>query len=143
VDELENIETSGLGGGNEGLALGVCEVGGNGDDGSVDILTEEVGGGASQTLEVTGGDLGDGDGVGGLAGGVADSESDGGVLLLGVGRLVAGSRVNGLEFLADEITEVCDSVGEVANKLSLGLCSVVLLAVDVREDGGNLTVWTC
>lgn len=140
VDELENIETSGLGGGNEGLALGVCEVGGDGDDGSVDILTEEVGGGASQTLEVTSGDLGDGDGVGGLAGGVADSEGDGGVLLLGVGRLVAGSRVNGLEFLADEVTEVCDSVVAVANELRLSLGTVVLLAVDVRKDGGDLTI---
>lgn len=89
---------------------------------------------------MTSGDLGDSDGVGGLASGVADSESDGGVLLLGVGRLVAGSRVNRLEFLAEEITEVCDSVGAIADELGLSLCAVVLLAVDVREDAGNLTV---
>jgi hypothetical protein len=76
VDELKNIEASGLGGDSEGLALGIGKVGGDGDDGSVDILTEEVSGGPSQTLEVTGCDLGDGDGVGGLAGGVADGESD-------------------------------------------------------------------
>lgn len=76
VDELKNIEASGLSGGNEGLALDIGKVGGDGDDSSVDILTEEVSGGPSQALEVTGGDLGDGDSVGGLAGGVADGESN-------------------------------------------------------------------
>lgn len=140
VDQLENIETSSLGGGNKSLTLGIGEIGGNGDNGGVDILTEIVRGGASQTLEVTGGDLGNGDSVGGLALGVADGESDSRVLLLGVGRLVAGSRVDGLEFLADEIAEVCNSVGRVANKLGLGLCAVVLLSVDVRKDGRNLTI---
>jgi hypothetical protein len=140
VDELKNIKTSGLGGGNEGLALGIGEISGDSDDGSVDIFAEEVSGGPSQTLEVTGGDLGDGNGVGCLAGGVADGESDGRVLLLGVGRLVAGSRVNRLEFLADEVAEVGDGVGGVANELSLGLCAVVLLAFDIRKDGRNLTV---
>lgn len=140
VNELKNIETSGLGGGNEGLALSIREISGNGDDGSVDILTEEVSGGPSQTLEVTGGDLGDGDSVGGLASGVADGKSDSRVFLLGVGRLVAGSRVNRLKFLADEITEVCDGVGGVADELSLGLCAVVLLALDIRKYGRDLTV---
>jgi hypothetical protein len=57
VDELKNIEASGLRGGNEGLALSIGEIRGNGDDGSVDILTEEVSGRPSQTLEVTGGNL--------------------------------------------------------------------------------------
>lgn len=132
MDQLENVETSSLGGGNKSLTLGIGEIGGDGDNGGVDILTEIVRGGASQTLEVTGGDLGNVDGVGGLALGVADGESDSRVLLLGVGRLVAGSRVDGLEFLADEIAEVCDSVGRVADKLGLGLCAVVLLSVDVR-----------
>ena len=89
---------------------------------------------------MTGSDLGNSDGVRGLARGVADGESDSRVLLLGVGRLVAGSRVNRLEFLAEEIAEVCDSVGGVANKLGLGLGAVVLLAVDVRKDGRNLTI---
>lgn len=140
VDQLENIETSSLGGGNKSLTLGIGEIGGDGDNSGVDILTEIVRGGASQTLEVTGGDLGNGDSVGGLALGVADGESDSRVLLLGVCRLVAGSRVDGLEFLADEIAEVCNSVGRVANKLGLGLCAVVLLSVDVRKDGRNLTI---
>jgi hypothetical protein len=53
---------------------------------------------------------------------------------------VAGSRVNRLEFLADEITEVCDGVGRVADELSLGLCAVVLFALDIRKDGRDLTV---
>jgi hypothetical protein len=53
---------------------------------------------------------------------------------------VAGSRVDRLEFLADEVAEVSDSVTGVANKLGLGLCAVVLLALDVREDGRNLTI---
>jgi hypothetical protein len=76
VDQLKNIETSSLGRGNEGLTLGIGEIGGDGDNGSVDILTKVVRGGASQTLEVAGGDLGNGDSVGGLALGVADGESD-------------------------------------------------------------------
>lgn len=140
VDQLENVEASSLGGGNKGLTLGIGEIGGDCDNGGVDILTEIVRGGASQALEVTGGDLGNSDSVGGLALGVADGEGDSRVLLLGVGRLVTGSRVDRLEFLADEIAEVCDSVGRVANKLGLGLCAVVLLAVDVRKDGRNLTI---
>lgn len=141
VDQLENIETSGLGRGNEGLTLGIGEVGGDGDDSSVDILTKEVRGGPPQALEVTGGDLGNSDGVGGLALGVADGESDSRVLLLGVGRRVAGSRVDRLEFLAEEITEVCDSVGGVADELGLSLCAVILLALDIRKEGRDLTVW--
>jgi hypothetical protein len=141
VDQLENIETSSLGGGDEGLTLSIGEVGGDGDDSGVNILTKEVGGRLPQALEVTGRDLGNSDSVGGLALGVADSESDSRVLLLGVGRLVAGSRVDRLELLAEEITEVCDSVGGVADKLGLSLCAVVLLALDVRKDGRDLTVW--
>jgi hypothetical protein len=54
---------------------------------------------------------------------------------------VAGSRVDRLEFLAEEITEVCDSVGGVADELGLSLCTVVLLALNIRKDGRDLTVW--
>jgi hypothetical protein len=140
VNQLKDVDTSSLGRGNKGLTLGIGEIGGDRDNGGVDILTKVVRGGASQTLEVTGGDLGNSDCVGGLALGVADGESDSGVLLLGVGRLVTGSRVDRLEFLADEIAEVCDSVARVANKLGLGLGAVILLALDVRKDGRNLTI---
>lgn len=89
---------------------------------------------------MTGGDLGNSDSVRGLARGVADGERDSRALLLGVGRLVAGSGVDRLEFLAEEIAEVCDGVGGVTNKLGLGLCAVVLLAVDIRKNGRNLTI---
>ena len=140
MDQLEDVDASSLGRGNKGLTLGIGEIGGDGDNGGVDILTKVVRGGASQALEVTGGDLRNSDCVGGLALSVADGESDGGVLLLGVGRLVTGSRIDRLEFLADEIAEVCDSVSRVTNKLGLGLGAVVLLALDVRKDGRNLTI---
>lgn len=140
-NELENLKAGSLGGGGKSLTLGIGEVGGNGDHSSVDLLSEEVGGGLLQAAEVTGGDFGDGDGVGGLAGGVTDCESDSRVLLLGVGRLVAWGGVDGLEVLTQVVAEVCDGVLGVADKLSLGLGTVVLLAVDVGEDAGNLTVF--
>jgi hypothetical protein len=84
VDELENLEASGASGSGKGFALSIGEVGGNGDDGSVDVLTEVVGGGLLQTAEMTSCDLRDGDGVEGLAGGIPDGEGNSGVDLLRV-----------------------------------------------------------
>lgn len=140
VDQLKNIDTSSLSGGSQGLTLGIGEIGGDGDDGGVDILAEVVRCGASETLEVTSSDLGDSDSIGGLALSVADGESDSGVLLLGVGRLVAESGIDRLKFLANEIAEVGDSVARVADKLGLGLCAVILLALNVRKNGRDLTI---
>lgn len=42
MDQLENVETSSLSGGNKGLTLGIGEIGGDGDNGGVDILTKVV-----------------------------------------------------------------------------------------------------
>jgi hypothetical protein len=53
---------------------------------------------------------------------------------------VAWGSVDGLEVLAQVVPEVCDSVGGVTDELGLGLGTVVLLAINVREDAGNLTV---
>jgi hypothetical protein len=84
VDELENLEASGASGSDKGFALSIGEVGGNGDDGSIDVLTEVVRGGLLQTAEVTSCDLRDSDAVGGLAGGIPDGEGNSGVDLLRV-----------------------------------------------------------
>jgi hypothetical protein len=140
VDELEDINSGSLSGGDEGLTLGIGEVGGDGDNGRVDLLAQEVGGGLLETTKVAGGDLGNSRRVGGLAGGVTDGESNGRLALLGVGRGVAWGRVDGLEVLAQEIPEVCDGVAGVANELSLGLSTMILLALDVGKNGRDLTV---
>jgi hypothetical protein len=42
--------------------------------------------------------------------------------------------------LADELLEVTDCVGGVADQEGLGLLAVVLLAVDIRQDAGDLAV---
>lgn len=141
VNQLENINAGLLGGSDESLALSIGEVGGDGDDSGVDLLAEEIGGRLLQAAEVAGGDLGDSDSVGLLAGSVADGESHSGLALLGVGGSVGWGRVDGLELLAQVIPEVGDSVGRVADELGLSLGTVVLLTVDVGEDAGNLTVW--
>lgn len=93
-NQLENLNAGSLGSGDEGLTLGIGEVGRDGDNGSVNLLTKEVGGRLLQAAEVAGGDLRNGDSVGGLALGVTDRESNGRVLLLGVGGLVAGGGVD-------------------------------------------------
>jgi len=139
-DELQDINAGVLGSSNESLALGIREVGGDGDDGRVDLLTEEVSSGLLETTKVTSGDLGDGHRVGGLAGAVADRESNSRVALLGVGGGMARGRVDGLEVLAQVVPEICDSVTGVANELRLSLGAVVLLALDVGKNGRDLTV---
>lgn len=42
--------------------------------------------------------------------------------------------------LSEKVLEVCDRVGGVSDEESLGLLSVVLVSINVGEDGGNLTV---
>jgi hypothetical protein len=42
--------------------------------------------------------------------------------------------------LSNVISEVCNSVLGVANELSLGLGTMVLLSADIREDSRDLTV---
>lgn len=140
VDELENLEASTLGGSDQGLTLGICEVARDGDNGSVDFLTKVVRGGLLQTTEVTSSNLRNGEGVGGFAGGVADAEGDSRVTLLGVGGLLAGSGVYRLEVLAEVISEVCNGVLRVADELCLGLGTVKFFSIDVRENSRDLTV---
>lgn len=43
--------------------------------------------------------------------------------------------------LAEEVSEVGDGVIGVANEEVLGLSTVVLIAVNVRQNGGNLSVY--
>jgi hypothetical protein len=47
----------------------------------------------------------------------------------------------GRVLLAEEVSEVGDGVIGVANEEVLGLSTVVLIAVDVRQNGGNLSVY--
>ena len=89
---------------------------------------------------MTSSNLGNGEGVGGLAGGVADTEGDSRVTLLGVGGLLAGSGIYRLEILAEVISEVCNGVLRVADELRLGLGTVEFLSIDVRENSRDLTV---
>lgn len=140
VDKLENLEASTLGGSDQGLTLGICEVARDGDNGSVDFLTKVVRGGLLQPTKVASSNLGNGEGVGGLAGGVADTEGDSRVTLLGVGGLLAGSGIYRLEILAEVISEVCNGVLRVADELRLGLGTVEFLSIDVRENSRDLTV---
>ncbi len=53
---------------------------------------------------------------------------------------MARGRVDRLVVLADEIAEVGDGVFGVAHQLRLRLRAVELLAVDVRQDRGDLPV---
>jgi hypothetical protein len=88
-DELEDLKT-GIGGGLvKGFLLGVGKVGGNGDDGSVDLFANVVRGGLCETAEVTSGDFCDCAGVLLVGFSVLDLESDRVVGIDGVGRCVA------------------------------------------------------
>lgn len=60
-NELEDLDISSVGGGDQGLALLLREVGGNSDDGRSDLLAKVVGGRADNSSQVSGGGLGDGD----------------------------------------------------------------------------------
>lgn len=93
VNELDDLQTGILGSSSQRLALSICEVGGDRNDGSVHFLTQVVGCGLLQPTEVTGSNLGDGDGVGGLTLGIPDGEGHSRVFLLRVGGLLAGCRV--------------------------------------------------
>ncbi len=93
VDELQDFKTSSLSGSGQGLALGIIEVGRNGDDGGVDLLSKVLSGRLLQAAKVTGSNLGDSDSVGGLALGVADGERNGRVGLNWVRGVVAWGGV--------------------------------------------------
>jgi hypothetical protein len=77
VDELENLKAGLLGRSSEGLALGVGEIGRDGNDSGVDLLAKVIGGRLLQAAKVTGSDLGDSNSVGGIALSVTDGESNG------------------------------------------------------------------
>jgi hypothetical protein len=47
----------------------------------------------------------------------------------------------GRVLLAEEVSEVGDGVIGVANEEVLGLSTVILVAINVRENGGNLSVY--
>ena len=50
-------------------------------------------------------------------------------------------RRKGRVLLAEEVPEVGDGVIGVANEEVLGLSAVVLITVNVRQNGGNLSVY--
>jgi hypothetical protein len=163
VDDLQDLKTSSVGRGNQSLTLGIGEVGRHSDNSSVDILAQVVRSGLLQTTEMAGRNLGDGDSVSGLIRTVNNGEGNSRLVGLGVRRVVAWCGVYRFEavafmsarfivshgrnhpcqeniLLAKVISEVCDSVLGVADKLSLGLSAMVFLAIYVGEDGRNLTI---
>jgi hypothetical protein len=158
-DELEDLDAGIVGGLDQGLSLLLREVGGNGDDGRGDLLAQVVGGRADEASQVSGSGLRDGDGGSLLVVLVLDSENDRAGSILGVGRSVGVGRVDGLEpgrfelvwllqaryngkgvLLTKEVSEVGDGVVGVADEEVLGLATIVLVAINVGEDGRNLSV---
>ena len=118
-----------------GLALGVVEVGGDGDDGVLDLLVEEGLGGLLHLLEDEGTDLGGREllAVGvlnpGVAVGVADDlEGHGLDVLLGLGVVVAA---------ADEALDGVEGGRGVGDGLALGGVSDELLLTLEGDDGGG------
>lgn len=133
------------------------EVGGDGDNSRVNLLSGEVGGRGDETLDEAAGDLRDGHGGCIALRLVLNGESDGVLVGLWVSRCVRVGWIYRLEpgqristrfnnprsyhvLLADEISEVCDSVVLVADKLRLGLVTNVLLPVNVGDDRRDLTI---
>lgn len=158
-DELENLDAGIVGGLDQGLSLLLREVGGNGDDGRGDLLAQVVGGRADEASQVSGSGLRDGDGGSLVVLLVLDSENDRASSILWVGRSVGVGRVDGLEpgrlelvwflqvrcngngvLLTKEVSEVGDGVVGVADEEVLGLATIVLVAINVGEDGRNLSV---
>jgi hypothetical protein len=106
---------------------------------------------------VSSGYLGDGHHRGGIAFFVLNCECDRGVVGLGVGGGMAVCwvyRLKSLKYISTNpitednrvlllpqvVSEVCDSVFAVADKLLLGLLSIILLPIDIRQNGGDLTI---
>lgn len=42
--------------------------------------------------------------------------------------------------LSEEISEISNSVGAISNELLLGLLTIIFVAVDIRQNGRDLTV---
>jgi hypothetical protein len=53
---------------------------------------------------------------------------------------VAGSRIYRLEVLANIVSEVCNSVLGIADKLGLGLSAVVFFTINVGQNSRDLTI---
>lgn len=158
MDELNDIEVSVLGRSLQGVALSVAKVGWDSNDGSIDILSEEVRCGFSETAQVTGGYLGDSNSARFFAGGIANGESNGGVVSLRMRGCMTWGWVYRLEtvkksanmssnnsevliLLAKEILEICDCVVWVSDQLRLCLGSVVLFTVDVGQYRWDMAVF--
>lgn len=143
ADQLKDLEVGGVGGGDKGSLLLVGEVGRDGDDSGGDFLAQVFGGGADQTADIAGRDLVNGKLGGGglLICGVLNGERDNTISLLGVSGSVVVGGIYRLKVLAEEVAEVGDGVLGIPDKESLGLLAVVLLAVNVRQNGGDLAVY--
>lgn len=53
---------------------------------------------------------------------------------------MAGSGIYRLEVLANIVSEVCNSVLGIADKLGLGLSAVVFFTIDVGQNSRDLTI---
>jgi hypothetical protein len=106
---------------------------------------------------VSSGYLGDGHHGRGVAFFVLDCECDRGAVGLGVGGGMAVCwvyRLKSLKYISTNptteddrvlllpqvVSEVCDSVFAVADKLLLGLLSIIFLPIDIRQNRGNLAI---
>lgn len=94
LDNLKDLDVGVKSSGGQGSALGLGEVGGDGDDSLGDGLSQEVGGGGHETPKVTGGDLLNGDVDGGLSGLLDDGEGNLSLGINGVGGVVGVGGVD-------------------------------------------------
>lgn len=72
MDELDNLKTSSIGRGDQSITLSILEVGGDSNNGGINILSNKLNGGVLQTAEMAGGDIGYSDRVWVLASSVPD-----------------------------------------------------------------------
>ena len=140
LHQLKNLNTGILGGLSESGLLLVAEVGWDSNDGGVNRVTGEIGGGGNKSLNKTGGGVLNGNGGWLALLLILNGESNGAVNLLWVCGGVAVGWIYRLEVLANEVSEVCDGVVLVADKLCLCLVTNVLLTVNVRDDRWDLTI---
>lgn len=97
VDELQDFNVGLFCRLLEDIFLRIRKVCGDRDNSGIDVLAQIIRGRGAEALEMACGDFVDGDGVGLVGFRVADGEGDAIFVLDGVGRLVAGRGVDGLE----------------------------------------------
>ncbi len=148
MDELKDFETGVIGGFDEGGLLLVVEISGDCDDRGIDRFSSVVGGRFCQALELTCCNLRDGYGGWGVSLLILYGKCDRSFVFLGVGRGMAVGGVYRLEagtnisnsprapfgavlLLTKEVSEICDGVFAISDKLLFGLLAIVLIPVNV------------